>query len=80
MVILGCRWVKARRATFHYVDWGWEQDGNTLMAYGWPHDPKYWSQMDIQYAPNETVRYDPLRMDYPAEPMPPMARSTSNCG
>lgn len=66
------RWVKARRATFHHVDWGWEQDGNALMAYGWPWNKDYWSQMDIQYAPDETATYDPLRMDYPAEPMPPI--------
>src|SRR5205823_479863 len=30
------RWVAARRATFHSVDWGWEQDGDTLQSYGWP--------------------------------------------
>ena len=63
-------WVKARRATFHHVDWGWEQEGNTLMAYGYPWNPKYWSQMDIHCAPGEQVAYEPLRMDYPAEPMP----------
>jgi len=64
------RWVKARRASFHHVDWGWEQDGNALMAYGWPWKTNYWSQMDIQYVPNETAQYDPLRMDYPMDPMP----------
>lgn len=66
------KWVKQRRVTFHHVDWGWEQDGNTIWAYGFPWNQKYWSQMDIQYAPGEKVRYDPLRMDYPAEPMPPI--------
>ncbi|MBM3477087.1 MAG: hypothetical protein FJX75_27785, partial [Armatimonadetes bacterium] len=65
------RWVKARRATFHHVDWGWEQEGNALKAYGFPWDKAYWSQMNIQYAPSEAAEYDPLRMDYPAEPMPP---------
>ena len=64
------RWVKQQRATFHHVDWGWEQEGNTLKAYGYPSDPKYWSQMNIMYAPNEKAEYEPLRMDYPAEPMP----------
>lgn len=64
------RWVKERRASFHYISWGWEQDGDALMAYG--YDPKAWSQMDLPYPPGETVRYDPLRMDYPAEPMPPI--------
>ncbi len=64
-------WVKQRRIAFHHIDWGWEQEGNTLMAYGWPWDGRYWSQMDVQYAPNEQVEYDPLRMDYPADPIPP---------
>ena len=64
------KWVKQRRVTFHHMDWGWEQDGNAIWAYGFPWDKNYWSQMDILYAPNEKVEYDPLRMDYPAEPMP----------
>ena len=63
-------WVKQRRVTFHHVDWGWEQDGNDIWAYGFPWDDKHWSQMDIMYVPNERVEHDPLRMDYPAEPMP----------
>ena len=64
------RWVKKQRHSFHYVDWGWEQDGNALWAYGWPHDGRYWSQTDLKYAPREKLEDDPLRMDYPAEPMP----------
>ncbi len=66
------KWLSERRSTFHHVDWGWEQDGNIIWAYGFPGDGNYWSQMDIMYAPNETAEYDPLRMDYPAEPMPPI--------
>jgi hypothetical protein len=64
------KWLKQRHTSFHHVDWGWEQDGNAVWAYGWPWDGRYWSQMDITYAPKESVEYDPLRMDYPAEPMP----------
>ena len=64
------RWVKKQRHSFHYVDWGWEQDGNALWAYGWPHDGRYWSQTDLKYAPREKLEDDPLRMDYPAAPMP----------
>lgn len=64
------KWVKQRRVTFRHVDWGWEQDGNAIWAYGFPWDNKYWSQLDILHAPNEQVHYDPLRMDYPAEAMP----------
>jgi hypothetical protein len=29
------RWAAARRATFHPVEWGWEQNGDTLQSYGW---------------------------------------------
>jgi hypothetical protein len=54
------------------VDWGWEQEGNALFAYGFPWDAKYWSQTDLNYAPQEKLEYDPLRMDYPAEPLPPI--------
>jgi len=65
-------WLKGQRTTFHHVDWGWEQDGNAIWAYGFPWDQKFWSQMDLRYAPNEKVEYNPLRMDYPAESMPPI--------
>lgn len=64
-------WIAERRISFRHVDWGWEQDGDELMAYGWPWDPAYWSQMDLRHAPGEPVAHDPLRMDYPAAPMPP---------
>ncbi len=64
-------WIEARRVSYRHVDWGWEQDGDELMAYGWPWDPAYWSQMDLRHAPGEPVAHDPLRMDYPAAPMPP---------
>ena len=66
------RWVKQTRNSFHFVDWGWEQEGNALFAYGFPWDAKYWSQTDLNYAPQEKLEYDPLRMDYPAEPRPPI--------
>jgi hypothetical protein len=66
------RWIKQTRNSFHFVDWGWEQEGNALFAYGFPWDKKYWSQTDLNYAPQEKLEYDPLRMDYPAEPPPPI--------
>ena len=65
-------WLARQRTTFHHVDWGWEQNGNVIWAYGFPWDKKYWSQMDIRHAPSEKVEFNPLRMDYPAEPMPPI--------
>lgn len=57
-------WLRARRSSFHYVDWGWEQDGDGMMSYGWPQTGAY-SQTDLLFAPGDTPRYDPLVMDYP---------------
>ncbi len=65
------KWIKERRTSFVHADWGWEQNGDAIWAYGWPWDPKYWSQMNLMYSPGEVVTYDPMRMDYPADPMPP---------
>jgi hypothetical protein len=64
------RWIRDRRVTFHHIDWGWEQRGDELMAYGYPKDKDFWSQMDIWQSPGEASAYDPLRMDYPSEDQP----------
>ncbi len=64
-------WVDARQATFHYRDWGWEQSADTLIAYGWPQHGPY-SRTDILLPPGEKPEYDPLRMDYPLQPMSPL--------
>jgi PA14 domain len=63
------RWLAARRNTFHYVDWGWEQDGNALRSYGFAAAGNL-SQTDVLLPPGEKASFDPLRMDYPAEPAP----------
>ena len=62
-------WVAARRSTFHYVDWGWEQVGETLWSYGWPQKTPF-SQTNVNLPIGEPAAHDPLVMDYPAEPMP----------
>ena len=62
-------WLAARRSTFHYVDWGWEQVGNALWSYGWPQKTPF-SQTNINLPLGEKATHDPLRMDYPAEPLP----------
>jgi len=66
------KWIREQRNSFQYIDWGWEQDGNALVAYGYPKDPNYWSQTNLNYAPGEKMEYNPLRMDYPAEPHSPL--------
>jgi hypothetical protein len=58
------RWARARRSSFHYVEWGWEQDGDTLMSYGFPNKGTY-SQTDLLHPPGEKPVHDPLVMDYP---------------
>jgi len=65
------KWIEARQNTFHYAEWGWEQEGNTLWSYGFAPDGKL-SRTDAYLIPNEKPTYDPLRMDYPAEEMPPI--------
>ena len=59
------RWVAARRATFHPVEWGWEQDGDTLQSYGWPNKGIY-SQIDLQITLRDKPSFDRLVLDYPA--------------
>ena len=60
-------WLRAHRSSFHYVDWGWEQDGDTMMSYGYPQTGAY-SQTDLLFAPGDTPRHEPLVMDYPLHP------------
>ena len=59
------RWVAARRATFHPVEWGWEQDGDILQSYGWPNKGTY-SQIDLQIKLRDKPSLDRLVLDYPA--------------
>ncbi len=68
-------WVGARQTTFTHVDWGWEQWGDTLQSYGWPWDKKYFAQMDINLPPGKKLKPDPLRMDYPRSPRPPIVKT-----
>ncbi|MBI5434797.1 MAG: hypothetical protein HZA52_18335 [Planctomycetes bacterium] len=53
-----------RSSSFRYVDWGFEQDGDALMSYGWPKDGEF-SQTNLLFAPGDEPEFDPLRMDYP---------------
>lgn len=64
-------WVRTRRSSFHYVDWGWEQDGDTLFSYGWPQSGPF-SQTNLNFPPGQTPVYDPFVMDYPFHPQSPL--------
>ncbi|MCK6447271.1 MAG: hypothetical protein L6Q99_12850 [Planctomycetes bacterium] len=57
-------WLKARRSSFRYVDWGWEQDGDSLMSYGWPQTGAF-SQTDLLFEPGAKPAHDRYVMDYP---------------
>ncbi len=61
-------WLATRPDTFHYRDWGWEQDGETLVAYGWPQQGPY-SRTDILLAPGAVPDGRP-RLDFPRRPVP----------
>src|SRR5207237_390449 len=74
------RWLAVRHNTFHYVQWGWEQEGNTLWSYGFAERGAL-SQTDVLLSPGTQPVHDPLRMDYPSEPLPalvgPVARGVA---
>lgn len=64
-------WVDARRNTFHYVDWGYEQEGDTFWSYGWPNWARYAQQnvnLCLQDAPTTS---DPYVMDWPVYSVKP---------
>lgn len=64
-------WIRARRSSFHYVDWGWEQDGDTLTSYGWPQSGPF-AQTNLNFPPGRTPVYEPFSMDYPLHPQSPL--------
>ncbi len=63
-------WTAGVRNTFHYAEWGWEQDGDTLWSYGFAPEEKL-SRTDVNLPPGEVVEYSPFRLDYPATALPP---------
>lgn len=60
-------WVRQRHSTFTWVDWGWEQWGETLQSYGYPNKGRY-AQMDLNCPTGQRLKPDPFRMDYPRGP------------
>lgn len=67
-------WINSRRSTFHYVDWGWEQDGDSLISYGWPQSGPF-AQTNVALLPSELAQNDPLVMDYPRRERSPLLDS-----
>lgn len=65
-------WTSSLHNTFHYAQWGWEQDADTLWSYGFARHGRL-SETDVYLPPGERPAYHPLRMDYPLQPMSPLA-------
>jgi hypothetical protein len=64
-------WLAGARNTFHYAEWGWEQDGDTLWSYGFAPGGRL-SETDVLLPPGEKPAFSPLRMDWPAGKMSPL--------
>ena len=57
-------WTGSLRNTFHYAEWGWEQDGDTLWSYGFADNGRL-SEADVNLPLREKPAPSPLRMDWP---------------
>ena len=58
------QWANKRHNTFHYVDWGWEQNAEQLVSYGFPQAGKY-ARTDVLVNPGDPASTEILQMDYP---------------
>lgn len=59
------KWVSERQNSFHYVDWGFEQDADTLWSYGYPNWGRF-AQKNVNLLLNDKVEIDdPFIMDWP---------------
>jgi len=57
-------WIAKRRNSFTYVDWGFEQEGDTLWSYGWPN----WAlnaQLNVNLLLEDPPGDDPYVLDWP---------------
>ena len=71
-------WMASFHNTFHFAEWGWEQDGDTLWSYGFAKHGRL-SETDVYLPPGQKRTYHPLRMDYPLAPMSPLVGPVA-CG
>jgi hypothetical protein len=69
-------WLASIHHTFHYAEWGWEQDGDTLWSYGFAKNGKL-SETDILLPPGEKAVWSHLRMDWPVGPTSPLVSSVT---
>jgi len=58
-------WVAERRNTFHWVDWGFEQEGDTLWSYGYPNWARYAQKNVNLLLKDKPAANDPFIMDWP---------------
>jgi hypothetical protein len=64
-------WAGGLESTFHYAEWGWEQDGDTLWSYGFAEGGRF-SETHIRLPPGKKPHANPLRMDWPHGPPSPL--------
>jgi hypothetical protein len=64
-------WAGTLHNTFHYAEWGWEQEGDTLWSYGYAEGGRL-SETDINLIPRDTPAYDPFVMDSPVREISPL--------
>jgi hypothetical protein len=64
-------WTGTLHNTFHYAEWGWEQDGDVLRSYGYAEGGRL-SETDINLAPKDAPAYNPFVMDSPMHEMSPL--------
>jgi len=58
-------WVAERQNSFHWVDWGFEQDGDTLWSYGYPNWARYAQKNVNLLLKDKAETDDPFGMDWP---------------
>jgi len=64
-------WRGRLQSTFHYAEWGWEQEADTLWSYGYAEKGRL-SRTNVYLAPGERPEHAPFRMDYPLQPPSPL--------
>jgi hypothetical protein len=69
-------WLASVQSTFHYAEWGWEQDGDTLWSCGGVPGGRL-SETDVLLPPAEKPAYNPLRMDWPMGSLSPLVGPAS---
>ncbi|MHC4501952.1 MAG: hypothetical protein ACYTFI_01495 [Planctomycetota bacterium] len=58
-------WIAERQNSFHWVDWGFEQEADKLVSYGWPNWGRYAQKNVNLLLKDRPETDDPFVMDWP---------------